>query len=170
MIRALALALCSVLLVSGCSGEAGDDVADDRLPDITLAGFDGGEDVDLAEFSGPAVISVWASWCGPCREEMPILEEFHAAYGDRVELLGIDFQDLQTEKARALVERTGVTYRLVSDEGGEISGKGAFPVLRGLPFIAFVDEEGTVTHVGAVVIDSTDQLVALVEKHLGIRL
>ena len=71
---------------------------------------------------------------------MPVLEEFHAAYGDRVALLGIDFQDAQTEKARALVEETGVTYPLVQDQAGEINGQGAFPLLRGLPFVAFVDE------------------------------
>lgn len=167
MIRALVVTLCSVLLATGCSAGSDDPAPEDRLPDITLAGFNGEGSVDLGEFTGPAVISVWASWCGPCREEMPVLEEFHAAYGDTVELLGIDFQDLQTDKARALVEQTGVTYPLVVDEGGDISGQGAFPPLRGLPFIAFVDEDGTVTHVEAVVIDSTDQLVSLVEEHLG---
>lgn len=173
MIRALAAALCSVLLVSGCAG-AGDArsaaPADDRLPDITLAGFDGASDVDLGELSGPTVISVWASWCGSCRQEMPILEEFHAAYADRVDLLGIDFQDLQTDEARDLVEQTGVTYPLVSDEDGAISGQGAFPALRGLPVLAFVDADGKVTHVEAVVIHSTDELRAMVEVHLGVSL
>jgi thiol-disulfide isomerase/thioredoxin len=169
VIRAIAAACCSLLLLAGCTS-APDEEADDRLPDITLAGFDGGDDVDLGELSGPAVISVWASWCGPCREEMPILEEFHAAYGDRVDMLGIDFQDAQTEKARALVEQTGVTYPLVRDEAGDINGQGAFPLLRGLPFVAFVDGDGTVTHVEAVVIDSPDQLAALVEEHLEVDL
>jgi hypothetical protein len=101
---------------------------------------------------------------------MPILEQFHAAYGDRVDLLGIDFQDAQTEKARALVEQTGVTYPLVQDEAGEINGQGAFPLLRGLPFVAFVDGDGTVTHVEAVVIDSADQLAAMVQQHLQVEL
>lgn len=169
MSRALAAALCSLLLMSGCGGPSGGP-ADDRLPDVTLAGFDGGEAVDLGELTGPTVISVWASWCGACRKEMPVLEEFHAAYADRVPLLGIDFQDLQTDKARALVKQTGVTYPLVSDEAGDINGQGAFPTLRGLPVIAFVDADGTVTHVEAVAIKSTDQLRALVEEHLGITL
>lgn len=169
MIRVVAVALCALLLLSGCTASP-DEALDDRLPDVTLAGFDGGDDVDLGDFTGPAVISVWASWCGPCRREMPILEEFHAAYGDRVAMLGIDFQDAQTDKARALVEQSGVTYPLVRDEAGTINGAGAFPLLRGLPFLAFVDADGTVTHVEAVVIDSTDQLVAMVDEHLGVTL
>jgi thiol-disulfide isomerase/thioredoxin len=145
-------------------------MADDRLPDITLAGFDGGEAVDLGEFTGPAVISIWASWCGPCRKEMPVLEEFHSAYGDRVPLLGIDFQDHQPADARALVKATGVTYPLVEDEAGDINGEGAIPLLRGLPYVAFVAEDGTVTHIEAVVIESSDELVELVDEHLGIAL
>ena len=63
-----------------------------------------------------------------------------------------------------------MTYPLVRDEAGDINGQGAFPLLRGLPFVAFVDEDGTVTHVEAVVIDSPDQLAAMVEKHLEVDL
>lgn len=167
MMRALATGLCALLLLSACGAPAEQD---DGLPDVTLAGFDGGEPVDLGEFTGPAVISVWASWCGPCRKEMPVLEEFHAAYGDRVPLLGIDFQDFQPDDARALVQETGVSYPLVSDQAGDINGEGAFPLLRGLPYVAFVDEDGTVTHVEAVVIESSDELVELVDEHLGVQL
>jgi thiol-disulfide isomerase/thioredoxin len=173
VIRALVLSVVVGLVLSACTAEPGsssDKASDARLPDVTLTGFDGGDDVDLGDFSGPAVISVWASWCGPCRKEMPVLEEFHATYGDRVDVLGIDFQDAQTEKARALVEESGVTYPLVQDQAGEINGQGAFPLLRGLPFIAFVDDDGTVTHVEAVVIETTDQLVAMAEEHLGVHL
>lgn len=166
MIRAL-VALVACLALVGCASGGTDQATDDRLPDLTLAGFDGAPPVDLGELTGPAVISVWASWCGPCRREMPILEEFHATYGDRVALLGIDFQDRQTEKARALVEQTGVTYPLVEDEAGDINGRGAFPLLRGLPAVAFVADDGTVAHVEAVEIESVDQLVSMVEEHLG---
>lgn len=164
MTRALILAL--VLVLTGCAASTDDD----RLPDLTLAGFDGGESVDLGEFTGPAVISLWASWCDFCVDEMPILEEFHATYGDRVTMLGIDFQDQLPRDAQALVKQTGVSYPLVTDEAGDINGQGAFPLIRGLPMVAFVDEDGMVTHVEAVVIESVDELVEMVDEHLGVQL
>lgn len=166
-VASLALLLVTGLATGACGSPAPKE-ADDRLPDVTLAGFDGAEDVDLGDLTGPAIVSVWASWCSPCRNEMPVLEEFHAAYGDEVDLLGIDYQDAQVDDARALVERTGVTYSLVRDPDGDINAQGAFPSLRGLPFLAFVDEEGTVTHVEAVVIESVPELVAMVDDHLGV--
>ena len=54
------------------------------LPAVTLPCFGGGPDVDLSTLEGPLVVNLWAVWCGPCRKEMPVLEEFHQQYGDRV--------------------------------------------------------------------------------------
>ena len=53
------------------------------------------------------VINLWQSFCGPCRNEMPALQEFHEKYGDQVPVLGIDSQDLQPEAALELAEKTG---------------------------------------------------------------
>ena len=155
---------------SDTTADAPRQVTSDRLPDLTLEGFDGAPDVDLAELRGPLVINIWASWCKPCREEMPLIEEFHQQHGDQVDLLGIDYQDLQVDNAEQLVADTGVTYPLVTDPGGSINGQGAFPPLRGAPYWAFVDEDGTVTHVEAQVVESVDELVALAEEHLGVSL
>ena len=101
---------------------------------------------------------------------MPLLEQFHQRYGDRVAVLGIDYQDQQTGKAAELVAASGVTYPLVADPDGEIDGQGAFPRLRGLPFWALVDEEGTVTHLKAGEVTSVDEIVDLAEQHLGVAL
>jgi thiol-disulfide isomerase/thioredoxin len=164
---AVAAALVCLVLTSCSSG------ADERpttLPDVTLAGFDGGEAVDLGTLRGPVLVNLWASWCGPCREEMPLLERFHRRYGDRVAVLGIDYQDQQTAKAAELVEASGVTYPLVADPDGSIDGQGAFPQLRGLPFWAVVDERGTVTHLKAGEVTSVEEIVALAEDHLGVSL
>jgi cytochrome c biogenesis protein CcmG, thiol:disulfide interchange protein DsbE len=101
---------------------------------------------------------------------MPLLEQFHRRYGDRVAVLGIDYQDQQTAKAAELVEASGVTYPLVADPDGAIDGQGAFPRLRGLPFWAVVDEQGTVTHVKAGEVTSVAEIVAMAEEHLAVTL
>lgn len=138
------------------------------LPAVTLPALGEGEPVDLAAVRGPAVVSFWASWCPPCRAEMPILQRFFEKYAGRVDVLGIDFTDPQVSAARALVARAGVTYPLVTDLDGSVSGRGAIPRLRGLPYLVLVDAEGTVAYSGYVAIDSLDQLEELVEEHLGV--
>lgn len=167
MIARLLLALTLVLGVTACTGEESRPTG---LPDLTLEGFDGAPAVDLGEQQGPLIINFWASNCGPCRTEMPLLEEFHQTYGDEVALLGIDFQDFGPVEAKELVREAGVTYPLVVDQSGDTNGQGAFPPMRGLPYWAFVDAEGTVTHVEARVVTSVDEIVELAEQHLGVSL
>ena len=62
---------------------------------MTLPCLGGGPDVELSSLRGPMVINLWQARCGPCRKEMPALEEFHQQYGDQVAVLGIDFNDVQ---------------------------------------------------------------------------
>lgn len=145
-------------------------VVDGGLPAVSLACFGGGSAVDLSTLRGPMVVNLWGYWCGPCREELPILAKFYADHGDRVAMLGVDYQDVQVDDAMALVAKAGVTYPLVADPGGAINGQGAFPNLRGLPFWALVDEEGTVTHLKAGEVRSVDEIVAMAEEHLGVSL
>jgi thiol-disulfide isomerase/thioredoxin len=146
------------------------DPVEGGLPEVTLPCLGGGPDVDLSSLRGPMVVNLWASWCGPCRQEMPVLQDFHERYGDRVRLLGIDHNDPQTTNAMELVRDTGVTYPLLADPQTTLSGAAPFPVLRGLPFLALVDEDGVVVHREFVIIESTEQLAGLVEEHLGVTL
>jgi len=139
------------------------------LPEVTLPCLGGGDDVDLSSLRGPLVVNVWASWCGPCRTEMPILQAFHEQYRDQVPILGIDFQDPQVTAAMDLVQETGVTYPLLADPQSALQGAGPFSGQMGLPIFAFVDESGEATVVAGG-IDSVAELGALVEKHLGIDL
>ena len=195
--RRAVVALVAVLLLAGCGGGAGGpgqaaidvdnphlrqtkqaagiepcvpgdgDPVDGGLPPVTLPCLGGGRDVDLSSLRGPLVVNLWASWCGPCRKEMPILEDFHQRYGNRVQVLGIDYQDVQTEAAMDLVRQTGATYPLLADPQSELSGAAPFPVLRGLPFLALVDAQGRVVHQEFTVVESRQQLVGLVNRHLG---
>jgi thiol-disulfide isomerase/thioredoxin len=139
------------------------------LPDVTLPCLGGGPDIDLSTLRGPLIVNLWASNCGPCRKEMPALEDFHQQYGDRVDVLGIDYQDFQPAAALQLAKRSGVTYPLVADPGGDINANSPVPVIRGIPIFLFVTADG---HVEAVAggIDSADDLVELANEHLGIDL
>ena len=154
--------------VEPCEPGEGEPV-DGGPPELVLPCLGGGKDVDLASLRGPLVINLWASWCGSCRTEMPVLQEFHEKYADRVPLIGIDWQDVQVEAALDLVATTGVTYPLLADPDGEWGIIDGMPV-RGLPGIVLIDEDGTIAYRNLEVIESTDELVGLVEDHLGVTL
>lgn len=143
--------------------------SDGGLPELTLPCLGGGADVDLASLEGPMVINLWASWCGPCRKEMPVLQEFHEQYADQVPVLGIDYQDQQPAAALDLAKSSGVTYPLLADPGGELNANDPLPAIRGLPYLLFLDADGEVTVVPGGV-ESADELVDLVDEHLGIAL
>ncbi len=154
--------------VEACRPGDGEPV-DGGLPDVTLPCLGGGHDVALGDLRGPLVVNLWASWCGPCRKEMPVLEEFHQKYGDRVGVIGVDFEDPQTLSAMDLVRKSGVTYPLLADPQGDLHGKAPFPARMGLPLFAFVDQDGRV-ELAAGGVDSVDELVGLVHDHLGVDL
>ncbi len=140
---------------------------DGALPPISLPCLGGGERVDLSTLGGPLVINFWAASCGPCRTEMPALQEFYEAHGDQVPVLGIDFLDTVPKGALELVQQTGVTYPLLADPGGELQGTDLRPIA--LPTFAFLAEDGEVTMVGGG-IDSAAELEELVADHLGVDL
>ena len=140
------------------------------LPSVTLPCLGGGPDVNLATLRGPMVVNLWAVWCTPCRKELPILQKFQEKHGDKVPMLGIDYNDTQPEQALGLAKETGVTYPLLADPQARLDYKSPFPSLRGLPFLALVDADGKVVHQEFVVIESLGQLEDLVEKHLGVTL
>jgi thiol-disulfide isomerase/thioredoxin len=155
--------------VEPCPRSAAEPVAEDGLPDVTLPCLGGGRDVAVARLRGPLVVNLWASWCGPCRSEMPILQRFHERFADRVPIIGVDYEDVQVGAAFDLVRESEVTYPLLADPQSTLQGAGPFPGRMGLPLFAFVDEQGRATVVAGGV-DSLDELVELVDTHLGVTL
>lgn len=159
--RLLALLTAVALMLTGCSGGAPEDNGDpDRLPDVTLSALSGQQRIALRDLRGPMVINLWASWCVPCRKELPQYQAFAEKHRDRVDVLGIDFQDTRPRAAVALARDTGVEYPLYSDPDGELRA-------IGLPKVILLDEEGAIVHEEYVEIESVTQLERLVGEHLG---
>lgn len=115
----------------------------EKLPSFELELLSGEGTLSSEDLAGrPAVINFWASWCGPCLDEMPLFEATWQRYKDRgVIFLGVDVQD-SPQKARGFVERLGITYPIVVDPDQSLFRKLGGGV--GLPQTIFVRADGTI--------------------------
>jgi peroxiredoxin len=115
-------------------------------PDFTLP-TPGGETLRLADLRGQVVIvNLWASWCLPCRAEMPALEAVYArqqARGLTVLAVNSTFQD-QAEAAVKFAAEMGVTFPMLLDTDGAVSRR---YLLRALPTTFFIDRRGVIRSV-----------------------
>lgn len=100
-----------------------------------------GKNVSLAQFRGhPVVVNFWASWCPPCRKEMPALATTARKLGGNVAVVGIDTNDARGD-ALAFAAQTGVRYPLAYDANASVGGNYA---VRGLPTTFFISATGQV--------------------------
>jgi len=113
----------------------------DPAPAFEAPLLDGDGLLSLAELEGrPVVLNFWASWCAPCEEEAPVLNEAHEVYGDEIAIVGVDIRDSATEASK-FVERFRVEYPSVIDRTGEIEDAYG---LTGQPETFFVDADGII--------------------------
>ena len=108
---------------------------------LALASLDEFEGMLVGLRGAPVVVNVWASWCAPCRAEMPLLERAAAVYEGDVTVLGVDSRDTPGEAA-SFLDDVDVTYPNVFDRSGDI--RRALDV-RGFPTTYFFDAEGRLT-------------------------
>lgn len=135
------------------------------LPALTLPCLGGGEGIDLSKLPRPAVIQLWASWCDNCPHELPLYQRLYAAAGDKLTVLGIDYEDTNPGRGLELLQQAGVKFPQVADTGGALSDTYR---IQGLPGILIIDAQGKVTF-RLRLIDTYADLVALVEQYAGIR-
>jgi len=158
------LALASLaLLLPGCGSSAGGDyggahpdykralagspaplAALHRQADELLPGGREAYEARIAALRGyPVVANVWASWCGPCRLEFPVLQQLSARYGKRVAFLGVNSQDSE-DAAKTFLGEAPVPYPSYSDPDQDlVNSLGPF---RGYPDTAFYDRAGNLVY------------------------
>lgn len=163
--RLVAAALAAVLALTGCAGgneiqsndedsrfvsgdgSAGTFAEGERAdaPDVEGTTLDG-DRISLSDYEGGIVVlNVWASWCGPCRTEQPVLDEVHAEYVDLgVDFLGVNIKDNETA-ARSYLKDKGVVYPSLYDQPGEVpqAFRDTVPP-RAIPSTLVIDPEGRI--------------------------
>jgi thiol-disulfide isomerase/thioredoxin len=136
------LVACLALAASGIAAAAA--VPGSPAPALVLPARDGGK-VDLASLKGEVVmINFWATWCGPCRQEMPLLAQLHTKYEPLgFTLLGVN---VEPDSAAAVDWLKGVPvgFPILFDKDSAVAGR--FGV-EGMPSTVFVDRNGKVRYV-----------------------
>jgi thiol-disulfide isomerase/thioredoxin len=147
------------VVVASCSGGNGGG-SGDALPGVTLASLDDGAPaLDVGSLRGPAVVNLWATWCQPCRKELPAFQEVSTARPD-VRFVGVDIAE-DPGKARDFLDELGITFDQYLDDRGELTDALGTAVL---PVTIVVASDGTVAteHVGPMsVADLEDALADL---------
>jgi peroxiredoxin len=140
------LLLIVVLVVTGCSGASEASVKrgvsqGSYALDFTLEAPDG-RVASLSDYGGSVVlVNFWATWCPPCRDEIPHFEEAYRAYKDEgLVVLGVNYQESAAE-IEPFVEGLGITYPILLDESGMVAKEYR---AVGLPTSVFVDRDGVI--------------------------
>jgi thiol-disulfide isomerase/thioredoxin len=128
-----------------------------------LPGGQGSFEKRLAQLRGyPVVVNVWASWCGPCREEFPVLQQLSARYGKQVAFLGVNSED-STDAAATFLAEEPLSYPSYVDPHKDILE--ALGGIGGFPDTAFFDEAGKLVNLKQGPYRSDSELEADVRRY-----
>ena len=110
-----------------------------EVPDFTLQTVDG-ETVSLSDYRGqPVVLNFWATWCAPCREEMPLLQETYEAYrADGLVVLGVNVRE-NPEIVQGFLDDLNLDFPVVLDTETDVVNR---YLVTSLPVTFFIDREG----------------------------
>lgn len=143
-LRTWTVALVWGLGLTSSTGMAADKAADFTLRDLT------GQEVRLADQAGKVVVlSFWATWCGPCKEEMPHLAKMYGEKKDSgLVVLSISTDDARSaSKVKPYIEKMGYTFPVLLDR--ESSVIGTYNPSKTLPFTVVIDRQGNIAHVAS---------------------
>lgn len=171
--------VAALLLLAGCSQETsalpGDGIVVDCSAIATvntnnnaalLKCLDGNSTVDVGQIKGPALVNVWGSWCGPCKQEMPIFVDFYGKYKEKVSLIGISVEEADDQNARDFIKLYGMSWPNLNDPDGSTRGT----LGMGVPITLFIDAQGRVAYRKIGVVTTIEELERDTQKYLGVQL
>lgn len=122
-------------------------------PSFTAPLLDGSRPLSLLSLRGhPVLLNFWASYCAPCKDELPFLQTVYRRYHVRgVVVLGVDAQDDARAQAQTMARHFGLTYPIVSDKQGDVADR---YTIQGTPMTVFIDATG---HMRGVTAGGLDQ-------------
>ncbi len=122
---------------------AAENKLEGAAPDFTLKSHSG-KNIKLSELRGDVVmINFWASWCGPCRQEMPLLDKINDRYKDLgFTLLGVNVEE-DPDRARAMLNDIPVNFPILFDSQNKVSQQYN---LIAMPSTVFVDRDGNIRY------------------------
>ena len=133
---------------------------------VLLKCLDGKSTVDIGQIKGPVLVNVWGSWCGPCKEEMPIFVDFYSKYKEKVSLIGISVEEADVQDARDFVKLYGMSWPNLNDPDGSTRGT----LGMGVPITLFIDAQGKVAYKKIGVVTTIEELERDTKKYLGVQL
>ena len=133
-----------------------ESISKNAAPDFTVTDGDGNE-VKLSDFRGKGVVlNFWASWCGPCKSEMPHFQEAFEEFGEDVQFLMVNMSDAFGDSradAQKVLEQNGYTFPVFYDTKAECAyGYG----ISGIPVTVFIDADGNIVSMKTGMISKAD--------------
>ena len=149
-----------------CPAQPDTPAAASELPAISLDCLGGGT-LDLTRAPGvPTVLNLWASWCSPCRDELPLVQQLADAAGDRVRVLGVVSKD-GVPQSTSFAADAGTTFPAAFDgDGAVMTGLG----VNNLPHTVFLAADGSIAYFQVGPVRSLAEFEELVATHLGVQL
>lgn len=170
----LALIIIATLVAIGIYNQRGDSAPTNNVeigaeaPAIEQANINGTDPVSLSALRGKVVIvNFWASWCDPCRNEMPLLQETVNASNGEVAIIGVDLKNDTEYAAQRFLQTNGITYAVVRDDSAGTSTHGPLGTAYGIgtdyPTTIVISPSGKIAafHIGEL---NEKQLNELIEQ------
>lgn len=176
LLNSLLLIACAVFLLVGCSEQASEQpqagtatvgsAKGQEAPDFTLTNIQG-QNVSLADLKGKVVIlNFWATWCPPCREEMPSMEMLYRKFKDQgLVILAVNVEKDGQKLVQSFLQRTPYTFPILFD--GDAAVQNRYQIFR-YPETVIIDRNGKIVERVVGAIDWTsDQAVELIKSLLN---